>query len=162
MEYNVCLSFDERIKFVINETIRTDTIPETKLAEVNFNPIKRVSKIRSGILRFDEAPMKTSTLESLLPFFKSIHATGSTAYKGKAVSIPNIKETIIPFTPDPLPMILIIVFFSIHTSISPVQRNTGKIAIRKVLRLSNEKISTVNILSGKNIRTNMIKRINAR
>lgn len=156
------MSFGDRIKFVIKETISTDTIPETILADVNFNPIKRVSKMRRGILRFDEAPMKTSTLESLLPFFKSILATGSTAYRGKAVSIPIIKEMIIPFTPEPLPIIFIIVFFSSHTSIRPVQRNTGKIAIRKVLRLSNEKISILHVALGKNIRTNMIEKINAR
>ena len=57
------------------------------LSSVNGAPKEDISKKSRGIWILALAQRKISTFETLHPFFNSTPATGSSAYRGKAVFI---------------------------------------------------------------------------
>lgn len=117
----------------------TTNIFSTKVARVYFHPKEDAKKSSNGILILVYEHKNTKTLESLLPFFNSIPATGNKAYRGTAVTNPNKKATIIPSAPDFSPMILISVSRSTQTSSSPMHIKMG-VRINKLLTTSDKQL----------------------
>lgn len=70
-----------------------------KRVNINFHPIAEVSNRSIGILAVGHAPIKISTLEYLLPFFKRTPATGKAAYNGPAAE-PRKNAKAMPIKPS--------------------------------------------------------------
>ena len=76
---------------------------------------------------------KSSTFEIPQPFFNSTPATGSSAYMGTAVIVPDNMATATPFTPEFAPIIRIIFSRSTHQANTDEYRRKYKEEVDKVL-----------------------------
>jgi hypothetical protein len=88
---------------MIKAIAKTTNRLRPNLISVNDTPKKDISKKSRGIRILTLVHRKISTFETLLPFFNSAPATGSSAYKGTAVIIPDNMATTIPFMPKSAP-----------------------------------------------------------
>jgi hypothetical protein len=81
----------------------------------------------------DQAPIKIKILIKLAPFFMRIAAKGNAPYSGPAAKDPRRKARMLPFSPEPLPIYLIICSRGTHTSRSPSNIKIGGITRSIVL-----------------------------
>lgn len=102
------------------------------LVTANFVPKADFSNKNIGY----HAPVNTSILENLTPFFIKTDAIGNAPYNGSAAADPKIKDNIIPFIPEPSPMNLIMVSLGTQTSKSPYKINIGGITRSISLKLN--------------------------
>ena len=115
---------------------------------VKDTPKEDISKRSKGMRILALVHRKSSTFEILQPFFNSTPATGSSAYMGTAVIVPDNMATATPFTPEFAPIIRIIFSRSTHTSIRPIQMNTGVSIKRKLIKFFPLKANAVFPISG--------------
>ena len=130
-----------------------------KRIRVNCKPIDETSNNNKGILMLVQEQIKIRTFDNLLPFFKSIPATGNKAYSGTAVTTPKKKDTKIPAAPDCSPIILCMASFFTQTSSKPIQMKTGVNISKKFINIFPVKAKDLIPVFGTNRRTRTLSDI---